>query len=49
MVALYLNVVTVFHQDLKQNFMEIQHREKAAREESKMYQRQLNDVSVTQL
>ncbi|XP_061174035.1 centrosomal protein of 128 kDa-like isoform X4 [Saccostrea echinata] len=30
-------------QDLKQNFIELQHREKAAREESKMYQRQLND------
>ncbi|XP_061174033.1 centrosomal protein of 128 kDa-like isoform X2 [Saccostrea echinata] len=29
--------------DLKQNFIELQHREKAAREESKMYQRQLND------
>ncbi|XP_056023119.1 centrosomal protein of 128 kDa-like isoform X5 [Ostrea edulis] len=30
-------------QDMRQNFMELQHREKAAREESKMYQRQLND------
>ncbi|XP_056023116.1 centrosomal protein of 128 kDa-like isoform X2 [Ostrea edulis] len=29
--------------DMRQNFMELQHREKAAREESKMYQRQLND------
>lgn len=30
-------------QDMRQNFIELQHREKAAREESKMYQRQLND------
>lgn len=29
--------------DMRQNFIELQHREKAAREESKMYQRQLND------
>lgn len=29
--------------DMRQNFIELQHREKAAKEESKMYQRQLND------
>ncbi|XP_078313531.1 uncharacterized protein LOC111129851 isoform X4 [Crassostrea virginica] len=30
-------------QDMRQSFIELQHREKAAREESKLYQRQLND------
>ncbi|XP_078313529.1 uncharacterized protein LOC111129851 isoform X2 [Crassostrea virginica] len=29
--------------DMRQSFIELQHREKAAREESKLYQRQLND------
>ena len=31
---------------MRQSFIELQHREKAAREECKMYQRQLNDVST---
>lgn len=33
-----------FFKDLKQNYIEMQHREKAARDEAKLYQRQLHEV-----
>ena len=35
--------IKYLYQDLRQSYLEIQHREKAAREEAKLYQKQMHE------